>query len=316
MEIIQLNYPLDLKQLNTEPKIFALGFFDGVHLGHQEVIKNAIKIGQERHLPVALMTFDKYPGIIFRQIKADDFEYLTTIERKAELLRELGVDLMYVINFTSTVGHLQPQQFVNQFLVNLGAQVVVAGFDYTYGPKKIADMTLLPKYAANRFEVVTIPEQKKFTTKISSSAIRTALSQGDVDRANELLGYVYQTDGIVVHGEARGRTLGYPTANIKTTDSERLPTIGIYATEILVQGQWYPSMTSVGRNVTFGADRPVTIEVNIFDFHDDIYGETIKLRWHHWLRGEEKFADAQALVDQLAQDEADTRIYFTETDGC
>lgn len=310
MEVITLNYPLDLQKINTVPKVLALGFFDGVHLGHQEVIKTAIKIGHERHLPVAVMTFDKYPGIVFRRIENDHFDYLTTLERKEELLRGLGADIMYVINFTSTVGHLAPQQFVDEYIVDIGAQVVVAGFDYTYGPKDTANMTALPKFAQDRFEIVTIPEQKKFTEKISSSAIRQALNKGDVDRAHELLGYVYQTDGIVIHGEARGRTLGYPTANIKTTDGERVPAIGIYATEILVQGNWYPAMTSVGRNVTFGEHRPVTVEVNILDFHQDIYGETVKVKWHHWLRGEVKFTGVQALVDQLAQDELNTRAYF------
>ncbi|WP_191987303.1 riboflavin biosynthesis protein RibF [Lapidilactobacillus bayanensis] len=310
MEVIPLNYPLDLIKINTKPKVMALGFFDGVHLGHQKVIKTAIQIGHDQQLPVAVMTFDKYPGIVFRQIEAAQFEYLTTLERKAELLQELGVDIMYVINFTSTVGHLAPQQFVDDYLVALGTQVVVAGFDYTYGQKDTANMLTLPQYAQDRFEIVTIPEQKKFTEKISSSTIRQALNRGDVDRANALLGYVYQTDGIVVHGEARGRTLGYPTANIKTLDTERLPGIGIYATEILVQDHWYPAMTSVGHNVTFGDHRPVTVEVNIFDFHQDIYGETIKLRWNHWLRGEEKFTDADALVAQLTDDEIKSRQYF------
>lgn len=312
MEVISLNYPLDLKKINTQPKVLALGFFDGVHLGHQAVIKQAVAIGQQRNLPVAVMTFDKYPGIVFRQIKDDQFDYLTTLSRKETLLRQLNVDIMYVVNFTSTVGHLAPQEFVDEYLVDLGAKVVVAGFDYTYGPKETANMSTLPSYARQRLEIITIPEQQKYTEKISSSAIRQVLAQGDVDRANDLLGYIYQTEGMVVHGEARGRTLGYPTANIKTTDGERLPAIGIYATEIWIQGRWYPSMTSVGRNVTFGDHRPVTVEVNIFDFHQDIYGENIKLRWNHWLRGEVKFTSAEALVEQLAKDQQNSLAYFNK----
>ncbi|MFD1465491.1 riboflavin biosynthesis protein RibF [Lapidilactobacillus mulanensis] len=310
MQVIHLKYPLEYEKINTEAKVMALGFFDGVHLGHQAVIKQALAIGKQQNLPVAVMTFDKYPGIVFQKIDAENFDYLTTLPRKETLMRELGADYLYIVDFTSQVGRLSPQKFVDDFLVKVGTKVAVAGFDYTYGKAGIANMEKLPEYAADRFEVVTVPEQKFGSQKISSTQIRAALDKGDVDQANAFLGYVYQTSGIVVHGEARGRELGYPTANIMTTDGERLPGIGIFATEILVQGHWYPSMTSIGRNVTFGDKRPVTVEVNLFDFHQDIYGENIQLRWNHWLRGEVKFDDAAGLITQLATDEKNSRAYF------
>lgn len=314
MQVIHLKYPIDLndKTIDQAPKVFALGFFDGVHLGHQAVIQRALAIGKQRQLPVAVMTFDKYPGIVFHKVDADNFDYLTTLARKEQLMAEMGVDALYVVDFTSKVGHLTPQAFVDQFLVDLGTRVAVAGFDYTYGKPDVANMTCLPDYAQGRFEVVQVAEQKLGPEKISSSKIRADLNHGNVDEANKFLGYVYQTSGIVVHGEARGRELGYPTANIKTTDGERLPGIGIYATEILVDGHWYPAMTSVGRNITFGDQRPVTVEVNLFDFHQDIYGENIELRWNHWLRGEVKFTGANALIEQLVQDEQESRAYFAK----
>ena len=123
-----------------------------------------------------------------------------------------------------------------------------------------------------------------------------------MDLADRLLGYHYQTTGTVVHGEARGRTLGFPTANIDTPNAERLPGIGIYTVRMQVNGQWVPGMASVGRNVTFGAGRAVTLEINLFDFHGDIYGQPVVVEWLHYLRGEVKFAGAQGLIDQLNLD--------------
>ncbi|WP_261805510.1 riboflavin biosynthesis protein RibF [Lapidilactobacillus luobeiensis] len=310
MEVIHLSYPFQATKIDLRPKVMALGFFDGVHRGHQAVIKTALAAGQAADLPVAVMTFDKYPGIVFQKVAAADFTYLSTLARKIELMAGLGVDYLYVVDFTSQVGHLTPQSFVDQFLVGLGVHVAVAGFDYTYGPKTIADMAHLPAYAQDRFEIIEVPQQQLLAHKISSSAIRDALAGGQVETANHLLGYVYQTSGIVVHGEARGRTLGYPTANIRTTHGERLPGVGIYTTEILVQGRWYPSMTSIGRNVTFGTDHPLTVECNIFDFDQDIYGETVKLRWHHYLRGEVKFTGAAGLVAQLQKDAQQSRAFL------
>lgn len=313
MQVIQLKYPIDLVHTNTAAKVMALGFFDGVHRGHQAVIKQAVKIGQARQLPVAVMTFNLYPGIVFNKVRASEFTYLSSVPRKAAIMADLGVDLLYVVDFTQAVGRLQPQAFVDQFLVALGVKVAVAGFDYTYGrPIERANMAALPKYAQGRFEVVTVAEQTYQQQKISSTAIRTALDQGAVDFADELLGYPYQTQGVVVHGEARGRELGFPTANVTPTDQQRWPSIGIYATAIEVAGHWYPAMTSVGRNVTFGDNRPVTVEVNILDFKQDIYDQTVNLRWYHYLRGEVKFTGAAGLITQLKQDEQATRAYFQQ----
>ncbi|MFD1411197.1 riboflavin biosynthesis protein RibF [Lapidilactobacillus gannanensis] len=311
MQVIQLKYPINLVSTNSAAKVMALGFFDGVHRGHQAVIKRAVKIGREKQLPVAVMTFNLYPGIVFNKVKASEFTYLSTITRKAELMAELGVDILYVVDFTQAVASLQPQDFVDKFLVALGVKVAVAGFDYTYGrPIERANMAALPGYAQERFTVVTVAEQTYQDHKISSTAIRTALTAGQVDFADQLLGYPYQTQGVVVHGEARGRELGYPTANIQPTDNQRWPGIGIYATALQVAGKWYPAMTSVGRNVTFGDHRPVTVEVNILDFNQDIYEQTVNLRWYHYLRGEVKFTSAAGLIAQLQQDEQDTRDYF------
>lgn len=289
-----------------------LGFFDGVHRGHQTVIKRARALADTRHVPLALMTFDVHPSIVYGGADASTFKYLSTLARKEELADQLGVDIFYVAHFTPSFARLAPQEFVDQYLVGLKAVVVVAGFDYTYGPHDVANMALLPQYAAGRFEVVTVPEQTLAGAKISSTRIRTALTAGDVDLAATLLGYDYQTSGTVVHGEARGRELGFPTLNIETPVHEWLPGVGVYVNRVYVQGRWYDGMASVGYNVTFGAGRALTVEINLFDFDAQVYGETVKVAWCHRLRGEVKFVDADGLIKQLQQDEVHSRAFLAD----
>lgn len=312
MQVIDIMPPLQAAQVPAGPIVLALGFFDGVHRGHQEVIRQAKQAAQARDLPLAVMTFDVHPAVIYRGMAANDVKYLSTRPRKIELMAGLGVDLLYFVHFTPEFARQSPQAFVDHYLVGLKAQVVVAGFDYTYGKRDIATMTNLPKYAKDRFEIIVVPQDSEDGQKISSTRIRQALDTGDITLANHLLGYRYQTTGEVIHGEARGRTLGYPTANIDTPAAERLPGIGIYVVRLQVKGQWYGGMASVGRNVTFGADRPITLEINLFDFNQDIYGEPVVVEWWRYLRGEVKFDDAQGLIDQLAQDEQHARSTLKE----
>ncbi|MFD1430949.1 riboflavin biosynthesis protein RibF [Lacticaseibacillus mingshuiensis] len=307
MQVIDVMPPLQAKQVSKTPVVLALGFFDGVHRGHQAVIKTAKKEADRLGLKLAVMTFNIHPAVIYRGVPAESVQYLSTIDRKTALMADLGVDLLYYFHFTPAFAKLAPQLFVDQVLVGLNAQVVVAGFDYTYGKRDVATMARLPAYAKGRFSVITVPAALDEGEKISSTRIRQALDRGDVDLANELLGYTYQTSGVVVHGEARGRTLGFPTANIEAPSSERIPGIGIYAVRMWVRGAWVDGMASVGRNVTFGAGRPVTVEINLFDFADDIYDEPVQVQWVHYLRGEVKFDGASGLIAQLNQDQRDAQ---------
>ncbi|WP_125706814.1 riboflavin biosynthesis protein RibF [Lacticaseibacillus porcinae] len=300
MQVIDIQPPVvDRPQA---PQVLALGFFDGVHRGHQAVISQAKQVANAKQMPLAVMTFDVHPAVIYQNKPADSVKYLSPRARKIELMATLGVDVLYFVHFTPDFSRLDPQSFVDQYLVGLNAAVVVAGFDYTYGKKAIANMQTLPDYAQDRFEIISVPAHLDDGEKISSSRIREALDTGDVDLANRLLGYHYQTTGPVVHGEARGRTLGFPTANIDTPNAERLPGIGVYTVRLKVNGKWVPGMASVGRNVTFGAGRALTLEINLFDFHDDIYGQPAVVEWLHFLRGDVKFDGAQGLIDQLKLD--------------
>lgn len=310
MEIIEMRHPYDHATIPEEEIVLVLGFFDGVHLGHQKVIETGRKIAEEKGLKLALMTFNQHPSIVFQKVDPEKMQYLTSLAQKEAHMEQLGVDILYIIEFTSAFANLAPQVFVDEYMIGLHAKVVVAGFDYTYGKKEIANMALLPTYAEGRFEVVTVAQESFDEEKVSSTRIRSALQNGDMAQVNRLLGYIYEFEGTVVHGDARGRELGFPTANIKVKSTVRLPKEGVYVTKIKVGDKWYPSMGSIGHNDTFGQGRQLTVEIYILDFHQDIYGETVAIRWHHFLRDQVAFNGAQALIEQLKQDERDTEAYF------
>lgn len=221
MEIIEMRHPYDHETIPDEEIVLVLGFFDGVHLGHQKVIETGRKIAEEKGLKLALMTFNQHPSIVFQKVDPEKMQYLTSLAQKEAHMEKLGVDILYIIEFTSAFANLAPQVFVDEYMIGLHAKVVVAGFDYTYGKKEIANMALLPTYAENRFEVVTVAQESFDEEKVSSTRIRSALQNGDMAQVNRLLGYIYEFEGTVVHGDARGRELGFPTANIKVKSTDR-----------------------------------------------------------------------------------------------
>lgn len=310
MKVIKFRHPYTKDIVPDEDVVLVLGFFDGVHKGHQKVIETGRKIADKQGLKLAVMTFNQHPSIVFQKVKPNEMKYLTNLEQKNQLMANLGVDYLYVVEFTSLFASLSPQAFVDQYIVDLHAKYAVAGFDYTYGPKDVADMNHLPQYSKGRFEVVAVSKETQDGSKVSSTRIRESLDQGDMETAASLLGYTYEIDGTVVHGDARGRTLGFPTANIKTESTTRLPKEGVYASEIKVGNKWYPAMGSIGHNDTFEKGRQLTVEVYILDFAQDIYGEQVSVRWNHLLRDQVAFNSADELVQQLKNDETDTRRYF------
>lgn len=310
MQVIHLHHPYDKTKIPKQDVVLVLGFFDGVHLGHQAVIKAGRKLADEKQLPLAVMTFNQKPSLIFKKAQAKDYWYLTTLRQRIQHMAELKVDLLYIVDFTSAFASLEPQKFVDLYLVGLHAKAVVAGFDYTYGRPGATSMAQLPDYAQGRFEVITVDCETADAKKISSSRIRHLLDKGEVAAANKLLGYTYETEGIVVHGDARGRQLGFPTANVRTDPEDYLPLGGVYAVQMLVQGKWQPGMAQIGYNVTFKTSHRMTIEVYLLDFKQEIYGEPVRVRWYEYFRGEVKFSGPAELVRQLKHDEARAKQYF------
>lgn len=312
LKLIKVKHPYNKEKIISEDIVLILGFFDGVHLAHQKVIKKGIEIASEQGLKVALMTFNRRPRLVYHKFDPNNYTYLTQHEQKYEKFEKLGLDIVYEVYYNSEFGHLSPQDFVDQYIVGWHAQYVVAGYDYTYGKPDIASMAHLPTYAKDRFEIIQVGEEKVASESISSTAIRKHIEQGELKKANEMLGYYYETMGFVVHGDARGRELGYPTANVRPHPYTLLPKVGIYAVWFMVKEERYQGMASVGYNVTFKDKKDLTVEVNILDFNEEIYGDDVRIEWVEYLRGEEKFASAEDLIKQLEQDEVNTRRILEE----
>lgn len=312
MKIVKLKEPYDKNAIVDSPIVLALGFFDGVHRGHQEVIKRAIEKGKSLGVKVAVMTFDRHPKIIFQNIDGEKFKYLTMLDEKLEHFKNLGVDIAYVVKFDENLAYLSPQDFIDKYVVGLHAICVVAGQDYTYGKHDIANMDTISDFAKGRFEIITVDHLQRNDQKISSTQIRKDLDSGNVEAANLLLGYQYENHGTVEHGFKRGRKIGFPTLNVSIPKNERILGEGVYAVKVKVDkdNSWYEGMASIGHNETFGDDLEKTVEINLFNFDKSVYGEKIIVKWYKFLREMVKFDSVEELIDQLNKDKRDTEAFF------
>ncbi|MBR3321130.1 MAG: bifunctional riboflavin kinase/FAD synthetase [Exiguobacterium sp.] len=304
METRHLTYP---ETRDVYPSVMVLGFFDGVHKGHQAVIHHAKRVAAEHNLPVTVVTFDPHPKQVLSN-KSDAVRYITPLSRKLKRIEALGVERCLVLTFTKELAGLSPQQFVDDYLIGAGAVHVTAGFDYSYGKFGEGTMETLPYHARNQFTTSVVPEQTMAGEKVSSTRIRKLLAEGSVDEAHELLGSPYVICGEVIHGDARGRTIGFPTANVLMDASYVMPRLGVYATRVtLPDGRTFRAMTNVGRRPTFYETGSVSVESHLFDFSEDLYGQVIEIEWIQYIRNERAFDGLDALVAQLKEDEVAAR---------
>jgi len=312
METIQISYPL---QLVTDPipeTVAAIGFFDGIHKGHQKVIDRAVKKARELGMKNAVISFHPHPSAILNA-GGKEIRYITPLEEKKKILSELGVDLFYIIDFNQQLSELSPAQFIEHFIKGLNIHYLVAGFDFTYGKRGQGNMKDLSLNSDPSLTAEMIPKQELDGEKISSTRIRNLLAEGEITKANELLGRPHSVHGIVVHGSKRGRELGWRTANLKVDNDVLLPKTGVYAVKVRLDGKVYNGMASLGYNPTFEYDVPdIKLEVHIFDFNMDIYDEELDVEWHKYIRDELKFSGIQPLIAQLEDDESVIRAFFAK----
>ena len=297
MKIRRINNELEIKQ--EEDTVLVLGYFDGLHKGHQTLFKEARKIAAEQGLKIAVLTFPESPKLAFVRYQPELMLHLNHPEERAAHLENLGVDYLYLIDFTSHFSKNTAQEFFDKYVAALRAKAVVAGFDYHFGSDK-RKAEELADYFDGRIVIVSSVNQDE--EKISSTRIRETIQNGDVAKAHQLLGYPLSTRGIVVHGNARGRTIGYPTANLAPLDRVILPADGVYVVDVEHNGKIFRGMASVGKNVTFEGDE-LRFEANLFDFMEEIYGDTIRIIWLDKIRDMVKFDGIEELVAQLKSDE-------------
>lgn len=293
MKIIKLNGTRVLP--NT---VAAIGFFDGVHLAHKQLINKSIEIANEKKLEKAVITFDVHPKSILFDL---EYLYLTPLSKKIEIFKEFDLDYVYVIEFTKEKASLTPKDFIETYLKDI--DTIVCGFDFKFGVRGSGNVKTLKN--DSRFNTIVLNEVTYEGYKVGSTHIRDLLKSGQVDAVKEVLGNYYSLKGEVIHGAKKGRMIGYPTANVNTGDF-LIPKRGVYATLTKVKGIWYDSMSSVGHNPTLNCSIDLSVESNIFNFDEDIYGETIEIMFVKRLRDEIKFTSVEALISKIDQDKIDS----------
>ncbi|KGR75465.1 riboflavin biosynthesis protein RibF [Ureibacillus manganicus] len=312
MNVIHLKYPHQLNESEaTTSYSLAIGFFDGVHKGHQAVIQSAIKKAKELNVKSAVMTFDPHPSIVLGGRKEKVF-YITPLQQKINVLKELDVDTVFVVQFTSDFAKLTPEEFINFFIRELNVVHVTAGFDFSFGAFGKGNMETMKELSNGDYGVTVVEKLTDDEEKISSTRIRQNLQKGDMEEVHNLLGRPYEVPGIVIHGDKRGRTIGFPTANIQSHEGSYIPATGVYAVRILVQDEWYDGVCNVGYKPTFKnpEDKQLSIEVHILEFEKNIYGEEVVVGWYKRIRSEQKFDGIESLKAQIEKDKQEAISYF------
>jgi len=294
----------DLSEVShNKNSVVTLGTFDGVHLGHRKIIAEVVKKAALLGGRSFLITFYPHPRkIISRENK---IKLLSTPSEKVKMIESLGIENMLIIKFTEEFSQLGPDKFLEKYIVDgIGAEEVVIGYNHHFGKGRGGDINFLKKKGDDHgFEVTAIPAFDIDGVAISSSKIRSAISEDDIKLANKYLGRFYSFSGKVITGDKRGRELGFPTANLKVENNDKLlPSIGIYAVEIIVKEKKHFGLLSVGKRPTFYDSGDLVPEVYIYDFDENIYDEFVTVNVVERIRGEEKFSSADELIKQMNND--------------
>jgi len=303
----------DLEEYAVEHAILTQGTFDGVHLGHRQILKRIIETAKNEGGESVLLTFHPHPRhVLFPD--QDGPMMLSTLSEKIEKLEEIGLEHLIIHPFTKEFSRLPAVNFVRDLLVNrIKARKIVVGYDHHFARNREGNLETLHELAPlYDFEVEEISAQEIDDVNISSTKIRKALCEGNIVAANSYLGYNYQLNGKVIEGKKLGRELGYPTANISLEENLKLiPMDGVYAVNVFLNGSKYRGMMSIGFNPTVeNQSGERHIEVNIFDFNEDIYGREIKVELIDRIRDEEKFDDLDTLKAKMAEDKLKSREIF------
>ncbi|MCU0342443.1 MAG: bifunctional riboflavin kinase/FAD synthetase [Ignavibacterium sp.] len=298
------------KDKNT---ILTLGTFDGIHPGHLKIIDKLVDCSKEKGCRNVVITFHPHPRTVLGN--NNSVKMLSTQDEKITLLENHGVENFLTINFTKEFASLTAAEFIYDYLINgIGLSEIVLGPDHHFGKGRSGNVELLKKIGfKEKFSVTTVDAFYINGEVVSSTKIRNALNEGDLKRANNLLGRYYSFSGTVISGDMRGRELGYPTANIKLSSQEKLlPAIGIYAVRVHLENEYHFGLLSIGKRPTFYNEGELVTEVYIYNFNRDIYGEYIKIDLVERLRGEEKFNSAEELISQMNKDKENGLKIFNE----
>lgn len=307
MEIIT---SLDAELKNKYPAtVIALGTFDGLHLGHTDVIDTAKDYAERSGLKLAVFTFSNHPLALIRPDLVP--VRIISAEEKIKLLESFGVDYLINIPFTEDFAALSPDEFLEK-LACFNYRCLVVGENFTYGFLGSGKTETLERSGRkNGFDVIVRPLVKMNGNVVSSTGIRNLIQAGHIEYANRMLGRAYAITGKIVHGEQRGRKLGFPTANIELLHGEMaVPAPGVYAVTVSIEGSIYEGMGNIGNNPTFNDVEHARLEVNLFNCSGDLYGKTMSVQFHKYIRAEKKFSGIEELCRQIEEDKKAIKTYF------
>ena len=303
------NWKIKDKNLNIEPSAAAIGNFDGVHLGHKKVLEEAKKLSTEKKLPISVLTFEPHPREFFSSEKNNFL--LQTNTQTVETLRKHGIDNLINLKFDKNLSELHPEEFIEKILFkNLSLKHVFVGKDFKFGKNRKGDIDTLKNIGTKyNIGVSSISLKTLNTVSISSSKIREHLKSGNIIEANKLLGRPYKISGLVIEGDKRGRSINFPTANIKL-ENLIMPAFGVYSVSVKgIENKIYNGIANIGRRPTVN-DRGVLLEVNIFDFNNNIYGKEISVNLLNFIRKEKKFDGIESLKTQIKNDVRVSKEFF------
>jgi riboflavin kinase/FMN adenylyltransferase len=294
-----------------------IGVFDGVHRGHQHLVRTLLEAARLEDLATAAITFNPHPRAVLRP--GTPVTYLTSLEERVEQLQALGLDAVAVLPFTSELAQLSPDDFLSMLVEELQMRLLVVGPDFALGRDRTGSIGVM-RAAGERldFRVEVAPLLAEEGEKVGSTAVRQALAEGDIERVARLLGRPFSLRGPVVTGDRRGRTLGFPTANMAIGLDRALPAFGVYVTRAFLREVAHQSCTNIGVRPTFNVGPRPTVESFILDFDGEIYGQELTIELLHRLRGEVKFDSAEELIEAMRGDIRQTREWFrahTELNG-
>lgn len=290
-------YDLNIDLPDLQRKAVSLGNFDGVHLGHQKLMKNNLEISKKYDLEPAVLLFKQNTKLRLK----DEKEYMTSLEDKIEILSSIGIHTFCLIDFDEKFMNLSPREFIAEIInKKLNASYIICGKDYRFGKKASGDVDTLKKYEERynyKTSVVDFEKEDEFN-KISSNHIRDLIREGNIKKVNKLLARPYKIKGTIVDGMKRGRTLNFPTANLKLSFNYVLPIDGVYLTRINIDNKSYYALSNVGKNPTFG-ENSRKVETYILDFDQNIYGENVSIEFLEFFRYDIKFTSREELIEQM-----------------
>jgi len=311
-----MNVLFDYNQCKKdENTVLTVGTFDGIHLGHQLIIKTLIERARERSCRSCLITFKPHPQLVLRKKGKEAIHILTPLVEKIDILKTLHIDQLVVIAFTKEFSKMSAKQFVENVLIEkIGLKEIVVGYDHAFGKDRAGTLENLKLLSKKwNFNVSIVPPLIEEGEPVNSTRIRRLITEGNVEHAGRFLGRPYKLSGIVVRGFGRGRMMNYPTANVRLENTDKLVVAdGLYICEVEIHNRVYEGMLSVGYRPTF-PEQKYAIEVHIINFNKNIYGESLNIKILKFLREQIKFNSTEDLISQMNRDYNETLSFFSET---